>query len=76
MRIKEHQFSKIRTTTEIIVSPEEAAQIIEGLAAGINQTRFHKYSQPITGLARSWAQPRIRVDEFQEYVFKVEDKEE
>lgn len=67
MEIRERVRSKRKTTTEIVMTPAEAVEVIHGLAMGVKMAKFSKYNDG------KWAQPTIHVDEYQEFVFKVED---
>ena len=69
MEIRERVHSKRKITTEIVVTPAEAVEIIQGLAVGVKMAKFSKYNDG------KWAQPRIQAGEFQEFVFKVENED-
>ena len=69
MEIRDRVRSKRKTTTQIVVTPAEAIEIIQGLAVGVKMAKFSKYNDG------KWAQPTIQIDEFQEATFKVENKD-
>lgn len=66
MQLKQQQQDKRNTVHEIIFTPKEAIQVIEGLAAGVRAVSIDDWNNYVSGL--------IRIDEFQWLRIRVEEE--